>query len=289
VFERISNGFSLARSSWGVLAQDKHLIWFPIVSGFLFLLVVASFVFPLATLVDWNQVQQQTQDNQGKPPVWIYGVAFAFYFACYFVIIFCNSALVACALMRFNGQEPRLRDGFALATARFPQIFAWALVSATVGVLLKAIESAYEDAGYYISLVLGTAWSVMTFFVVPVLVVEKAGPIAAVSRSTSLMVKTWGETLVGRMGINFAMFLLALPIILVFIGGAILIGNGMVAAGVALLILGVVGIILHAAISSALNTILLAALYQYAADRKVPVGFDASRFEGAFQTKVRTA
>src|SRR5438046_1432389 len=104
MFDRISNGMTLARSSWAVLTKDKHLILFPIVSGFFFLLVVASFVVPLATLVDWNQFQQQVNANKGKPPAWVYAVAFAFYFCTYFVIIFCNSALISCALLRFNGQ-----------------------------------------------------------------------------------------------------------------------------------------------------------------------------------------
>src|SRR5262249_40397015 len=142
--------------------------------------------FPLVTLVDWDQFQAQTDNNNGKPPAWVYAVGFAFYFCCYFVIIFCNSALVACALMRFNGQEPRLADGFKMACARLPQILAWTLVSATVGILLQLVESLHEDVGYYVSLVLGAAWSIMTFFVVPVLVVEKTGPFAAVGRSVSL-------------------------------------------------------------------------------------------------------
>ena len=167
MFDRISNGFALARSSWGVLVKDKHLIVFPIVSGILFLIVLASFAIPLATLVDWNQVQKQAEANKGRPPVWVYPVAFAFYFCSYFVIIFCNSALISCAMMRFNGQEPSVGDGFRMAMARLPQIFAWALVSATVGMLLKVIENAHEKVGYYISMLLGAAWSIMTFFVVP--------------------------------------------------------------------------------------------------------------------------
>lgn len=289
MFDKITNGFSLARSSWGVLAKDKHLIWFPLVSGFMFVLVVASFAVPLTTMVDWNQVKEQTEHNNGKPPVWVYGVAFGFYFATYFVMIFCNSALISCAMMRFNGREPRLIDGFGMAMSRLPQIFAWALVSATVGVLLQVIESAYEDAGYYISLILGTAWSVMTFFVVPVLVVEKVNPFSAVGRSMSLVRQTWGEALVGRMGINFALFLLAIPVILLFVGGGLLLAKGMVPVGAALLVAGVIAALLHMAISSALNTILLAALYQYAADRNVPAGFDRDQFEGAFQSKPRMA
>jgi hypothetical protein len=287
MFDKLSNGMSLARSSWGVLAQDKKLIWFPLVSGLMFVLVVASFAVPLATLVDWAQVKQHADHHNGKPPVWVYAVGFAFYFATYFVMIFCNAALVSCAMMRFNGREPSLSAGFGMAVSRLPQILAWALVSATVGVLLQIIESAYEDAGYYISLVLGTAWSVMTFFVVPVLVVEKTGPVASVGRSVSLVRQTWGEALVGRMGINFFLFLLAIPVILLFVGGGVLLAKGAVPVGAALIAAGIVAGLLHMAVSSALNTILLAALYQYAADRNVPTGFSADQFEGAFQSKNR--
>lgn len=285
MFDRISNGLSLARSSWAVLVKDKHLILFPIVSGFLFLLVLASFAIPLATLVDWAKFDQQMRANNNKPPVWIYGVAFAFYFCTYFVIIFCNAALISCAMMRFNGQEPSLGDGFRMAFARLPQIFAWALVSATVGMLLKAIENAHEKVGYYVAMIIGTAWSIMTYFVVPVLVVEKTGPIAAVGRSASLMKKAWGESLGGYLGIGFFMFLLFIPVLLILILGGFVLAKGMVAAGIAILIVGVIALLLHSAISSALSTIVLAALYQYAADDRVPDEFERSQFAGAFQPK----
>ena len=72
MFDRISNGFALARSSGQVLLKDKHLLIFPIVSGFLFLVVVASFAVPLAVLVDWNQFGQQARANGNKPPPWTY-------------------------------------------------------------------------------------------------------------------------------------------------------------------------------------------------------------------------
>ena len=285
MFDRISNGMALARSSWAVLVKDKHLILFPIVSGILFLIVLASFAVPLATLVDWAKFEQQLKANNNKPPVWVYAVSFAFYFCTYFVIIFCNSALISCAIMRFNGQEPTLGDGFRMAMARLPQIFAWALVSATVGVLLKVIENAHEKVGYYVSMILGTAWSIMTFFVVPVLVVEKTGPFEAVSRSVSLLKQTWGEALVGRLGLGFFLFLLFLPVLALFIVGVLALSSGQAAIGVALIIAGFIALLLHSAIASALNTILLAALYQYAAEDRVPDEFDRDTFQGAFQPK----
>jgi hypothetical protein len=288
MFERISNGFSLARSSWGVLIKDKHLLLFPVISGILVVLVLASFAVPLATLVDWAAVDAQMEEN-GKPPVWVYPVAFAFYLCTYFVIIFCNSALISCALMRFNGQEPRLSDGFRMAMARLPQIFAWALVSATVGLLLKVIENANEKVGYYVSLILGAMWSIMTFFVVPILVVEKTGPIDAVKRSVSLLKRAWGEALVGRLGIGLAMFLLFIPVLLLFLAAGAMMAKGSMTVGVLLLVVAIVAALLHAAISSALSTILLAALYQYAADDRVADGFERSQFAGAFESKPQRA
>ena len=124
----------------------------------------------------------------------------------------------------------------------------------------EVVENAHEKVGEVIASLLGTAWSVMTFFVVPVLVVEKVGPFAAVGRSISLLKKTWGEALVGNMGLNFVMFLLAIPVILLFVAGGVLLAMGHAAPGVAFLVLGGVALLLHMAISSALHTILLAAL-----------------------------
>jgi hypothetical protein len=282
MFQRISNGFSLAGSTWRVLVRDKHLLVFPIVSGFLFLLVVASFAVPLAALVDWNQFQQQMQKNNNRPPVWVYPVAFAYYFCTYFVIVFCNSALVSCAFLRFNGETPRLADGFRMAFARLPQIFAWALVSATVGLLLRAIENVHEKVGEIVAAVLGTAWSIMTFFVVPVLVVEKVGPVAAVSRSIALLKRTWGEALVGNIGLNFILFLLAIPCFVLLIVGVVLLAQGMTVPGIALLVAGGIAFLIQMAISSALHTIFLAALYQYASDNRVPEGFDRNVMASAF-------
>lgn len=282
MFERISNGFSLAGSSWRVLTRDKHLIAFPIVSGFCFLLVMLSFAVPLLTLVDWNAVGQQMQANKNKPPIWVWPVLFGYYFTTYFVIVFCNSALISCAILRFNGGNPTLGDGFRMAMARLPQIFAWALVSATVGVLLNVIESLDERVGQFVAWLLGSAWTIMTYFVVPVLVVEKVGPTQAVGRSLSILRKAWGEALVGNMGLNFILFLLFIPVLLVFVVGIVALVGGMTPVGIALMVVAGILFLLHMAVSSALQTIFLAALYQYAAEDRVPEGFDRGAMEGAF-------
>jgi hypothetical protein len=278
MFERISNSFALARSSWQVLRTDKQLILFPILSGMGCLLVLMAFWLPVLFGIGLHNLENNA------PPPWIYVVAFAYYFVTYFVVVFFNSALVSCAIIRFNGGTPTLADGLGAAMSRLPQILAWALVSATVGMLLKLIENAHERAGQFISAILGTVWTVVTYFVVPVLVVEKVGPIEAIKRSASILKRTWGEALVGRMGIGFFMLLLALPgILLLVVGFAV--ATKVLALGLALIALAVVYFLAVAAISAALQGIFISALYQYASNGQVPSGYDAEVMRSAFGRK----
>ncbi len=212
----------------------------------------------------------------------VYAVLFLFYFVNYLVIVFFNAALISCAMIRFHGGEPTLGDGFRSASARLPQIVGWALVSATVGVILKIIESQSEKVGAIVSGLLGMAWGVMTYFVVPVLVVEQVGPIEAVKRSTSILRKTWGEALTANITIGpivFVAYLLAIvPAVL-----------GMVLGTAATAILGVgVTVILWIVIAlaaAALQTIVLAALYLFASEGKAAAAFDEQALTGAFRRK----
>jgi Family of unknown function (DUF6159) len=283
MFDRFATSFALARSSWQVLRTDKQLIVFPILSGLGCLLVLLTFALPFIVHPQWLDVQQF--QNAGQVPAWVYIVAFAYYLCNYFVIIFCNAALISCALLRFHGEKPTLADGFQAAAGRLPQILAWAAVSATVGLLLKVVENAHEKAGAFISAILGTAWTVLTYFVVPVLVVEKLGPFAAMQRSTAILKKTWGEALFGRAGIGFYLFLLALPgVALLLIGGG-LFASAQQALGAVVLGVAVIYFLVLSAVGSALSGIFLTALYQYAALGELPEGFDRSTLQHAFAPK----
>jgi hypothetical protein len=282
-FDRIARGFSLARCSGEVLWRDKKLIIFPILSGIACLFVMASFAAPF--LIRQDLLKDFFDDQNGAHmPVWGWAVIFAYYFCSYFVVVFFNSALISCAIVRFNGGEPTLADGFGVAINRLPQILAWALVSATVGVLLKIVENVHEKAGAFISAILGTAWSITTYFVVPVLVVERVGPFEAIRRSLSILRRTWGEALVGNMGMDLFVFLLFIPVILLGVVGFLLLAVAP-PLGIAVLVLAAVAFLLCLAISPALHGIFLAALYQYAAHGQVPSGFDAHDLRDAFGRK----
>src|SRR5262245_15751727 len=218
MFDKLANSFALAKSSWQTLLNDKKLLVFPIVSGICCVLVMATFAAPFLFNPHLLDPPQGADDVGAAMPVWVYPLAFLYYFCNYFVVIFCNTGLITCALMRFNNQQPTLADGFRAAKNRLPQIAAWAVVAATVGMILKAIER-NDRVGRIVSSLLGTAWTVLTFFVVPVIVVERVGPVQAVKRSVEILRKAWGEALIGNWGIGLFMFVLFIPAVFVIMLG----------------------------------------------------------------------
>jgi len=279
MFARISRGIELARQSWHVLQEEKTLLVFPLLSGIACLLVLASFALPL-----WATGYAGGLLEDGKMPQdpIAYAVLFAFYFVNYFVIVFFNSALISCAIIRFHGQDATLGDGIGAAMQRLPQIAAWALVSATVGIILKAIESRSEKLGQLAAGLLGAGWAIATYFVVPVLVVEGVGPFAAIQRSFAILRKTWGESLTAQFGIGLLVTLATFAAVIPAVAGIALGNTAAAAIGIGIT---VVLVVLISLISAALNTIILAALYLYAAEGQVPQQFDRDLLASAYGQK----
>lgn len=282
MFERISNGWALSKQSFRVLMLDKELLLFPIMSGISCLLVLASFALPL-----WDSKFFDTimNDQQAPQDPLAYVILFAFYFVNYFVMIFFNSALMACAIIRLKGGNPNVSDGFNAALNRLPQIAGWALVSATVGFILKMIESRSERIGQIVAGLLGMAWSITTYFVIPVLVVEKKNPFEAMKRSVSVLRETWGESLVANFGIGAIMFLIMIPVFLMMVGGGMLIATGNALAGGVLIGCAILLILLISLVSSAVHAILIAAIYLFAAEGEAPAQFDQTLIAHAFNRK----
>jgi hypothetical protein len=282
-FERLATGWELVKQSLKVLRLDKELLVFPLLSGIACTLVLATFAVPMWFAGVFEPPSDQ--DAGGLSRIVWFLIVFAFYFVNYFIMIFFNSALVGCAVIRLKGGDPVVRDGIGAAMARLPQIAGWALVAATVGMILKAIESRSEAVGRFVTGLLGAAWSILTFFVVPVIVIEQTNPIEAVRRSSSIMKSTWGEALGAHFGITFIVFLAYLVALLPAGLAAAAFSAQMIAIGVVLAVVAVVWMLLVALVSTALNSIIQAALYVYAVDHKVPAHFDSGVLEHAFMPK----
>lgn len=280
---KFGNTWSLMKASWEVLKKDEELLVFPVVSGICCLIVVALFAVPVITSGAW---QPPAKGAPLSAQVNYYGLLFLFYLCDYFVIIFFNAAIVACAVVRMQGDNPTVGDGFRAAGARFSLIVAWALVSATVGLFFRIMEDRSKTAGRIIAALLGIAWSLMSFLVVPILVVEKKGPITALKESAQLLKKTWGEQIIGNFSFGLVFFVLALPAIaLVAIAGFFASSAGtllplFVVGGIAFLYM--IGL---AVVNSALHAIFQTAVFLYARYDQVPPGFQEDQLMNALQRK----
>jgi Family of unknown function (DUF6159) len=279
VMGKFSNTWSLMGASWQVLRKDKEMLVFPLISGICSLVVLASFAVPLVVSGAWRHAGAGASTDAR---IVYYGALFLFYFCNYFVIVFFSSAVVACATIRMEGGNPTVADGLRAAAARISPIAGWALVSSTVGLVLRIIEDRSERLGQFVAGLLGIAWTVAGFLVIPILVVEEKGPIAALEESTALLKKTWGEQLIGNFSFGLVFFLLAIPaFVLIVLGFTTGSGAGMI-FGIGLAVVYLVGLAL---IQSTLQAIFQAALYLYARNGEVPPGFQAELLTGAMVGK----
>ena len=288
MFQRVAIGWQLVKQSWLVLKLDKELLLFPLISGIACILVMASFAIPLwATgFAEAVMEEQAAEEGAGQVSQIVgYVILFAYYFVNYFVVIFFNSALIGCAIIRFKGGDPVIKDGLSAALDRLPQIAGWAFVAATVGLILKAIESRSEKVGSIVAGLLGMAWSAVTYFVVPVIVIEKAGPVQAGKRSLEILKKTWGEALTANFGIGIIVFAASLLGIFPLLLGGMAFAAGNATLGIIAIVFGILLLLAISLISSTLNTIIIAALYLYAAEGTVPQQFDGNLFRDAFVHK----
>lgn len=280
MFERFDRSWRLAKASAAVLRQDKELVLFPLISLGALVLVLLCFAAPVIGLGVLDGL------HGGRISALHYAIAFLFYFCQYFVIFFFNAALVGAAMVRLEGATPTLAGGLHIAASKAGAIAGYALIAATVGMVLRAIQERVGFIGRIIVGLLGMGWTIATYLVVPVLVDRDVGPVEAVKESALLLKETWGENVIGQVGLGAVFGLVFIAVALC--GAALTFGAFMthsVALVVAALALTVLAIGVCALVQSALAGIYAAALYRYANTGEGTQGFDAATLKLAFASK----
>lgn len=252
--------------------DDKKLLVFPVLSGIVTILVVLTFVLPLFVTGAFA--------TSGSIISIVY--LFLFYVASYFVVIFFNTALISCVNAKLNGKSMTIGEGLSHSAKHLPAIIGWAILSATVGLILHLLEDRAGFIGDIVLAIVGGVWSLITYFVVPVLILEDKGVIDSLKESVGLIRKTWGESIVGSAGMA-----------IVFVAVGVLAGLGVLAtmllgnmvifgAAVALFL---IFIVVLAVVYYAMQGIFVTALYTYAKTGTVPTAFNADLIQNAFLPK----
>lgn len=280
---RIGRGWALAKESWAIVKGDRSLLLFPIVAG-VCALVAAGLFFGVGAGL-----------GTAADSFW---VAVPFLVVGAYVIIaigqFCAVALAACATKALDGEDTTFAEGVAAARGRFGIILRWSALMLLVGAAISALQALLRDAaGGLVSSIVGgfanLAWTVATFFVVPVIALDGLGPKEAIKRSASVVRERWGEGAVGTATIGGAIFLVAvLPGIALIVGGVALTGSSAVLGGVVIAV-GVVVIVVGMLFQVTLSAVFRVALYRFATRGETAGRFTQEQLAGAFRPKGRRA
>ncbi len=277
MFDKISRSWTLVKASAAVLRSDKELLLFPVISSIATLVATATFLVPVIGLRIFEG---------GSIGVMGALVGFLFYLCQYFVIFFFNTALVGAAMIRLEGGDPTVADGLRIARSKVGVILGYAAIAATVGLLLQMISEKSGFVGKMVVGLVGMAWTLASFLVVPILVTRDVGPIDAIKESMALLKRTWGENVAGNVGIGLAFGLVMVAVVVTVV--ALVIGAAALGGVKLAIVVGVVGafaIATVAVIQAALSGIYSAAVYRYAMDGQAPVGFAGPQLQAAFQPK----
>lgn len=259
MFNALSRGWTLTKTSFRVLSLDKEMIALPLMAAVLMVLAVVGLGFGAFGIMLGSDVG-------------FYAALFLIYVVVYAIAIFFNAAVIEMATIRFNGGDPVLKDGLRKAWSKKLRILQWAVVAATVGLIFRMLRDQARDnfiARILISF-LEFGWNVATFFVVPIAIYQDVGPIDAIKGSMNAMKRTWGESLTGMAttGIVFLVLgLLGIPVLFL----AFMAANPIVQ--VTALVVVVLYWVVLSAVNSAVDGILVAALYKYSVEGQLPQAF----------------
>lgn len=274
---------TIVKQSWALLLEDKEIMWFPVLSsltGLLALIVMATGYFFLSLGGDWSSFQEGSESQMNADS---YALLFVYYLVMMFIVNFFETGIYIIVHARFNGGDLNFRDGINGAIENSWKIFIWSCISATVGVVLRAISDRSKLIGKIVAMLLGAAWTILTYFSLPALIIGKKGIVDSFKESASLIRRTWGEAIIINLGVGLFFSGLFFLLFALCIGIAILVPSFTVIIG--LIIFFVIAIIVLSVISSALSSIFKLALYEYATTGRVPNGFSAELVQHAVKPK----
>ncbi|MXR21852.1 DUF6159 family protein [Halobacterium bonnevillei] len=264
---RLWTGITLARDSVTLLRDHPSLLWFPVAAGaggiafFLLAAGGALGLLPLAALVD-------------APEALLYVGAAVGYFGASFVAVLFTAGLMFATRDVMEGRDPSVRGGLATAWEHKSTLFAWAVVSTLVGLVVRGLQESDNLAGVIAGTLLSMSWAVITYFVVPVAIFEGEDIRGVFGRSVGIVRDTWGESLGAEFGLGFVHGILFLGVAAV--AGLVFVVTTNVAAAVAV---GLPLAVLAFVVGATLNGIAKVALYEYATTGEPPNYFENVDFD----------
>lgn len=271
----ICSRFSLSKTffkhSLKFIAKNRDLIWLPILS-FMFVLILLALV---ATTLIMDVLLARNFSVYLSLLTIIIG-----YFSLSFIVIFMQAWLIACIYDRMRGKPGTLTDGFRRTMKRSGVILTWSIFNATIGLILNILENSHDLIADIIGWVLGVAWSILTYFVIPFLVIEGTGIRSTFEKSSSLLGRGYRKL--------FTFFYFYLIFWIPFITVIYLLYHFQpeLFTSINIEIFIVLGVVIFTALglfSSLFNAIVKSVVYIYYVEKKVPPMFSEELLNHAFK------
>lgn len=209
---RLRYGFVLLWRSLRVVATERRLVAFPVLSWVAF--VAASGA--VASILSGESVLPRAVDAiPGLEPssslMWGLGIVdplVAFAVGAIATTYF-NAATVYLTIRALRDERVRLSRGAFVPLWSLDHVTFWGLVTSSVGVLFQVVERV--DPSRRGVTVLGASWSSAAFLVLPIVAFEEVPLGRLFERSRQLFGRRWGESTGAGLGIDLALALVALP------------------------------------------------------------------------------
>ncbi len=277
-----ADSWKLTKTSFRLIREDRALLIFPLVAGLsilgvLLLLTVGEFALFGGSIIGFHAGDAVTALGVV--------VFLAAYFGMVFLSVYCTAALIGAATLKLNGQQPTAADGWKIARGRLGRLVVWALLTATVGLLIQAISNRVRGlGGIMIGAIGGITWSVVTYFMVPVLLYEDERPWPALKRSARLFTSTLGRSLVSNLALGLMLGAGIVVGVVVGVVGLLYLVGGAVALGMTLIGVALAIVAFVALIGAAAEGVLRAALYRYATTGKIDPDLMPAGYRGTATT-----
>lgn len=278
---RIKASFLLAAESFRFLKADPEMMLLPIIGFFLNLALwipaaVIVFVGPAGGSIE-GLGAIFPEEGESLPP-WFYLVIFYGFFTSAFTLAFVQAGIAHLVSMRARGQNDTLGGALGVTMSLLPSLLLWSFITATVGFVLRQIAERSKILMRIVVAIVGVAWSVLTYFVIPALVIERQSTVNSIKRSGKVFRDSWGETIVSNISLSGFFMVLMLLLIGVYAVINVIIftytdANSFAIIGTLLLFLFALFVLVL--VSNTLTYVLKTLLFIYATEGTTATNFDA--------------
>jgi hypothetical protein len=295
-----SDGKKVTTRCFGVVKRNPYMMLFPVIGAVVAVLAILMVAGVGIAIIGLDTIQSEV--NQAVKDGQVGGATIAeaiviFAIAGYLAVLATQismGALVKTADEELQGQESSLSAGYAAAFSRIGALMGWAMIQTLVGWFLSALRGNGSDSNAIVAIVrvivasiAAVAWSLITFFVLPLIMLRGKGAISAIKESTRMLKQTWGSRLAGGIRIGGLIFLLAvLPGILVLILGIVVSFVGDTpGVGIPVIVLGAIVIVIAQILISTLRAVFSVALLHFAEDGSVVDPFTSLELQSAVRIR----